>query len=212
MKLTKKSVVAVSIIVTGVVGGLVAWLVGGGEPAAANFSDKSPEQIAEYLQPEEFRNLDRGVRRSRARQAMEQMMTIRAREYSELPAAQQVAYLDKVIDDMQSRRREFGARRRGFEGRRGDNGFRRREFAGGREGAESRGGEFQGGREQTRPRWDAGDGSQRPRRRGRRRSPERRRARSEFVDPKTRAQRAKFREALRQRMRERGMDFRSGRR
>jgi hypothetical protein len=128
------------------------------------------------------------------------MMTSRAKEYFELPVEERVVYLDKVIDEMQSRRSEFRARRREFGGRREGRGERRREGEGRGERARFRrdGRDGRGG--QGRPRWRAG-------RRGRRWSPERRRARREFVDPRTRAIRAKFRKALRRRMRERGIQF-----
>jgi hypothetical protein len=200
MKVSRGLIVIGCVAVVAVVTGLIIWLVGGGRPSGPDFREKQPEEIREYLRSEEFRNMDREARRGIARRAMEQMMTSRAREYVEMPVEERVVYLDKVIDEMQSRRREFESRRREFVGRREGRGERRREGEGRVERARfSRDG--RGGRDgQGRPRWRGG-------RRGRRRSPERRRRRSEFVDAETRAIRSKFREALRQRMRERGMEF-----
>lgn len=199
MKVSRKSIVIVSIAVLGVVVALIVWLVGSSQSPAPDFSDKNSEQIAGYLRSDEFNNLDRDARRAAARQAMRQMMAGRAKEYSDLPSEERIAYLDKVIDTMQSRRREFESMRGGFGGRRGGPESIRREFEGRREQAQFR---SDAQSDQRPPRWRRGQ-------RGRRRSPERMRARTEFVDPKTRAQMAKFREALRQRMRERGIDFRS---
>ncbi|HUW18063.1 MAG TPA: hypothetical protein VMW16_02040 [Sedimentisphaerales bacterium] len=198
--MSRKTVVTVSIGVLAVVAALVVWFVSGRGPRVPDFSEKKPEQIRQYLASDQFRNLDRETRRTIAREAMEQMMTSRAKEYCELPAEQRVAYLDKVIDEMQSRRREFESRRGEFTGRR--EGPRDRGREGGRQGEQAR----------VRPtRSAAQSGQPRPRRGpgrlGRRRSSEGRRRRREFTDPRTRAIRAKFREALQQRMRERGLDF-----
>ncbi len=218
MKIGRKSIIIVSVAGLSVAAASIVWLVAR-RPSVTNFSDKSPEQIAEYLRSDEFRNLDRDTRRTSAREAMGQMMTSTAKEYCELPVKERIAYLDKVIETMQSRRREFESRRREFEGRRessepGRPG--RREFEGSREGSESMRREFEARREQVLSRFGAGDGrgrgGQPGRWRGGRRSPERMRARTEFRDPKVRAQMAKFREAIRERMMEQGIDFRGRRR
>ena len=201
MKVSRKSIIIVSVAALSVAAASIIWLVAR-RPRVPDFSDKAPEQIAEYLRSEEFRNLDRDARRASAREAMFQMMTGRAKEYCELPVEERVAYLDKVIETMQSRRREFESRRREFEAQREGSDPGRREF------------EAQG--EQVQSRFGARDGSQRQRWQGRwrgqRRSPERMRARTEFRDPKVRAQMAKFREAIRERMMEQGIDFRARRR
>ncbi|MHC4617433.1 MAG: hypothetical protein ACYTEQ_06735 [Planctomycetota bacterium] len=201
--MSRRLIVIGSVVVVAVVTGLIVWLAVGRRPAGPDFREKKPEEIREYLRSEAFRNMDREARRGIARRAMEQMMTGRARAYFELPVEERVVYLDKIIDEMESRRREFRSMRGEFRrGRRGSE--ERRETRGGqgeRVRFRSAGPDGRGGRDgQGRPRWGRG-------RRGRWRSPERRRRRSEFVDAETRAIRAKFREALRQRMRERGMDF-----
>ena len=229
MKVSRKSIIIVSVAALSVAAASIVWLIIR-RPSVTNFSNKSPEQIAEYLRSEEFRNLDRDTRRASAREAMGQMMTSQAKEYCELPMEERVAYLDKVIETMQSRRREFEGRRRGFEGQREGSESRRgefeaqregpeasrREFEGQREGSEAGRRRFEGRREQVQSRFGTGDGrgrgGQPGRGRGQRRSPERMRARTEFTDPKVRAQMAKFREALRERMMEQGIDFRGRRR
>ncbi|MHC4623969.1 MAG: hypothetical protein ACYS4W_08715 [Planctomycetota bacterium] len=199
--MSRRLIVIACVGVVAAVSGLIIWLVVGGGAAGPDFREKKPEEIREYLRSEAFRNMDREARWGVARRAMEQMMTSRARAYFELPVEERVVYIDKVIDEMESRRREFRSRRREFGGRRESRGERRREGEGRVERARL-GRDGRGGRDgQGRPRWGGG------RRRGRRRSPERRRARSEFIDAETRAIRAKFREALRRRMRERGIDF-----
>ena len=214
MRVSRKPIIIVSVAALSMAAASTIWLVAR-RPRVSDFSDKNPEQIAEYLRSEEFRNLDRDARRASAREAMFQMMTGRAKEYCELPVEERVAYIDKVIETMQSRRSEFEARRREFEGRREGSEpgrFWRREFEGRREGSDPGRREFEARGEQVQSRFGAQDGSQRQRWRGGRRSPERMRARTEFADPKVRAQMAKFREAIRERMMEQGIDFRARRR
>jgi hypothetical protein len=113
----------------------------------ADIGGKSADEIAEYLRSDEFRNLDPNARRATVRQAMGEMMTGRVREYFELPMEQRTAYLDKVIDDMESRPREFG--RREFAGRGGPREFRRGESGGRRDGGETRRGCEQGWNDAT---------------------------------------------------------------
>jgi len=208
MKVSRKSLIIILGAVVSVIAGSAVWLAGGRQPSAPDFREKKPEQISEYLRSQEFRDLDRDARRAIGREAMSQMMVSRAKEYSELAPEQRIAYLDKVIDTMQERRREFESMRREIAAGRGGPGSRRG-------GLEGRGRDSESGRSQLRPgrqpmlsRSGAPDNRWRTRRRGRRRTPERMRARSEFVDPRTRAQMAKFRQALRERMRERGIQFR----
>jgi hypothetical protein len=194
MKVKRKTIIIVLAAGFSVAAVSTVWLAAR-QPSVPDFSDKKLDEIADYLRSDEFREMDRGTRRASIREAMGQMMASRAKEYCELPAQEQTAYLDEVIDSMQTRRREIEGRREDYESRRR---------------------EFEARREQTQARSDAQDGGQRRRwqgrRRGRRRSAERMRLRTEFIDPKVRAQRAKFREALRERMRERGISFRPPRR
>lgn len=140
-----------------------------------NFIEQKPEQIFKYLRSEEFRNLDPNTRRSYARQAFGQIMTQRAKEYSELPPEKRTAYLDEVIDSMQSQRREFESRRA--------------EFMRPRDGEPNR-----------RTSNPSANPSSRPRRK-----PEDMRARREPIPPATRAQIAAFRQAMGERMRQRGI-------
>lgn len=210
MKVSRKSIIIVSVTALSVIAASIVWLVVR-QLSVPDFSDKKPEEIAEYIRSDEFRNLDRDARRTTTRAAMGQMMTSQVNEYFELPAEQRIAYLDKVIETMQSRRSEFETQRRNFGAQRDGSEAERRDFRTQREGSDARRREYEAQREQTQLRTDAQDNRRQPRwqgrRRGRRRSPERMRARSEFGDPKIRAQRAKFRQALRQRMIERGVSF-----
>jgi len=206
MKVPRKRIImaAAGILAASVV--LAVWLEGKRRGPRADFTGKSPDEIAEYLRSAEFRNLDPNTRRVNAREAMGEMMTSRVREYFDLPAEQRTAYLDKIIDARESRRREFG--RREFLGR-GESAVRRE--------AEPRRLNARTISRQRRPdRIGAPDRpSRRPGQGGwrrRRRSPERMRARMERRDPVTRAQMAKFREALRERMRQRGIKPRGPRR
>jgi hypothetical protein len=170
MKTNKKLIIIISAVLISLAAGSVVWKVTR-RAKLPDVTGKKPEQIFEYFQSEEFRNLDPNTRRNYARRAFDQMITQRAKEYCELPPEKRTAYLDEIIDSMQSQRREFESRRT----------------------------------ESMRPR----DGEQnrrpsRPRTRPRRR-PEDMRARREPIAPATRAQRAAFRQAMGERMRQRGI-------
>lgn len=174
MKTNKKLIIIISAVLISLAAGSVVWHVARrAKPFDA--TGKKPEQIFEYLQSDEFRNLDPNTRRDYARQAFGQMMTQRAKEYSELPPEKRTAYLDEVIDSMQSQRREFESRRAGFMRPR-DGEPNRRTFN------------------------PSANPSNRPRRK-----PEDMRARRELTDPTTRAQMAAFRQALGARMQQRGI-------
>ncbi len=67
----------------------------------------------EYLQSDEFRNLDPNTRRTTARSVMRQAMTDSAEKYAKLPPEQRTDYLDKIIDTMETRRREFRSQQDG---------------------------------------------------------------------------------------------------
>ncbi len=194
MKLSKKSILIVSVAVLTMATTVTAWLVTHRKPDAPDFRNKKSEQIIEYLKSDEFKNLDQGARRNTGRQALRQIMTTHAKEYCRLPPENQSEYLDNAIDTMQSRRREFEAIRGDMRNR--DRGSDRPEQR-----------QFNSDTQDRRQRRGRGSGW-----RGRRRSPERMRARKEFVTPETRAQIRKFRQALRERMSRRGIDFRSRRR
>jgi len=131
-----------------------------------DFSGQTPEQIRAYLRSKDFNSLDEQMRRDIGRAARIEMMEYRVNEYFSQPDDKRVAYLDKMIDEIEARRGEFRARRPDAND---PNGRRRqrRQFA---RGAENQ------------------------------------RARMESVDPLTRAKRAAFREAMRARMQQRGIN------
>ena len=162
------------------------WMIYGKDEVVLDLSGKEPNEIAEILASDDFANLSREQRRD----TMQQMMDTRIEEYFSLPAEEQTAYLDKSIDEMQAVRSAFRA----------GGGMRRFGSDGGRDRQERNqtaeaGGQRQGSPDRARMR------------RGWWRNPEMRRARREFRDPRRRAQRIKFFRAMRERMRERGMDF-----
>lgn len=131
-------------------------------PQQTDFSGRTPDQIRAYLRSKDFNSLDERTRRAAARSAFRQITDYRVNEYFGLPAEKRTAYLDKIVDEMETRRREFGGRRP-----------------------------------------DPNDPN-RPQRRQFARGAENMRARMESVDPLKRAQRDAFREAMRQRMQQRG--------
>lgn len=160
MKTNKKIIIIISAVVISIAAGSVVWQVGRRQGKPADFAGQKREQIEQYLRSDEFRDLDPNTRRAYARQAFRRMTTQRAKEYCELSPQDRIAYLDNIIDTMQSRRREFGPPRDGQQGRR-----------------------------PPRPR----------------RKPEDMRARGESIDPASRAQMGAFRQAMQERMRQRGI-------
>jgi len=168
MKTNKKLIIIISAVLVSLVAGSVVWHVAR-RTKPVNFIGQKPEQIFKYLSSEEFRNFDPNTRRRYARQAFDQIITQRAEEYYELPPEKRTAYLDEVIDSMQSQRREFESRRA--------------EFMRPRDGEQN----LQSAR--SRPR----------------RKPEDMRARREPIPPATRAKMAAFRQAIGERMRQRGI-------
>ena len=131
-----------------------------------DFSGRTPEQIRAYLRSKDFNSIDEQTRRAVGRAARIEMMEYRVNEYFGMPEDKRTAYLDKMINEMEARRGEFGARRPDANDQ-NDRRRQRRQFA--------RGAEDQ-------------------------------RARMESVDPLTRAKRAAFREAMRARMQQRGIN------
>ena len=166
-------------------------------------SSQTQEEIKEYMQSADFRNLSDGSRKEYFRglmQVREQQMTAQAEEYASLPFDQRVAYMDEAIDEMQARRKEMGDKResgegsfRGGPGGGGGMGMGRRDGSGGDKGDRdgSKGSRGEGGK-------------------GKRGNPEQKRARTEHVDPRTRAILTKYRQDMRARMEQRGIEPKGG--
>jgi len=78
-----------------------------------NFAKMSPRQIREYFDSNQFRDANEDKRREireQAGEAMRARMEAQVNEYFSLPDGKKTAYLDKIIDDMETRRAEFLAR------------------------------------------------------------------------------------------------------
>lgn len=188
---SRKNIVIAStvaaVLVIGTVWGGVK-LYGKDRPVRIDLSGKSEEQIRAYMESEEFKKLDREVRHQYGRAAMEQAMEKRMNGFFEVAPEQRTAYLDKMIDEMQERRRQMpprGAGDRSGEPRPQVSGQNQAEGGSPQSGQARRGG-------------------------GARRGPEGMRARQERSTPEQRAKRTEFFEAMRNRMKERGLDFRPG--
>ncbi len=205
-----------------------------GRTHAPSPAEQSPEQAVEYLTSEEFRGLDerrreayiaeladtlepadlprifrtlREQRRSdgpptdeerEARreigQALRPLMTQMADrhidDYFELPDEEKNAHLDRIIDEMEERRAQWEERRRRREAERADERETERET----------------------DREERASSDRRPERtRGRGMSLERIKRRIEHSTPEQRARRQAYWEALRERMEERGIEFRGRR-
>jgi len=198
MQWNRKLIIIISVAVVSVTTGAFFLFGGKGKGKTPNPRLQKPDEIRQYLRSEEFRNLDPNDRRAYARQAFMQMTTQRVEEYAKVPAEQRIAYLDKVIDEMQARREQFRTMR-GQSGRRGDKtrtANRQQQDRQSKVNPQQQDRPFRANRDSRR-----GGGS------GRRGSPARRRARSEYIDPKIRALRTEFRQALRKRMEQRGIEF-----
>jgi hypothetical protein len=78
-----------------------------------DFAKMSPRQIREYFDSNQFRDANEDKRREIREQMGEAMMarmTAQANEYAALHDYEKTVYLDKIIDEMQTRRAEFVAR------------------------------------------------------------------------------------------------------
>jgi hypothetical protein len=189
-----KTVLTVTIILAA--GVTVVVLIAEHWASKPNFSRMNPRQIREYFDSNEFRDANEETRREVRRQVGEAMraeMTTRVNGYFALPEGEQrTAYLDKMIDEMQARRAEFLAER---DPNRPPDANDRPRF--GQRDANSR---PRFGR-----RWANG---RRDGRRWPRMNPERMRARSEMFSADTRVRMMQFYRAMRERMSQRGIEFR----
>jgi hypothetical protein len=186
MKTNKKLIIIISIVVLGLAGAsTVVFVFKGGAKSKVtpDPASQSDAQMREYVQSEQFKNLAEQDRRQYMRSAMGQRMTSQAQKYNGLPAEQRTAYLDEVIDSMQAWREQMPrpARRRDAN----DPNFRA----------------------DRRQRGEQGNGQGGPQGQGQRRQmePSQMRARMESMDPARAVQMQAFREALRKRMQERGI-------
>lgn len=171
-----------------IIAGAGAWGIvslRGGEKRM-DMTNKSDQEIRDYLGSDEFKNLDRQQRRSNARAAMHEMMDRTVNRYFELPQQQRTAYLDKVIDDMSRHIQEMRKMRQ-----------QRQSLADNTQSSQQ--GREDRGRESSR-----GDGH-RGTRRGR--TAEGMRARQERHSAESRAKRTEFMMAMRERMKQRGIDM-----
>ncbi len=106
MKLKKKTVIIIALLAIAVsaAAGAIFWR---SRLASNNPSKKSPEQLRTYLSSEKFRNLDEETRRKQFASLFRSRMLRPVKEYYALPEDQRTAYLDKTIDEMQERFKQF---------------------------------------------------------------------------------------------------------
>jgi hypothetical protein len=157
-----------------------------------DFAKMSPQQRREYFDSNEFRDSNEDKKREIREQmgeAMQARMEAQANEYFALSSDQKTVYLDKIIDEMQTRRAEFLAR--DANGPPDPNRFRR----------------F-GPADANRPRFGQGGPNMRQRPRA---NPERRRERSSRMSADTRVKMDQFRRDMMNRMQERGVQIGPGR-
>ncbi|OHB57356.1 MAG: hypothetical protein A2Y07_11895 [Planctomycetes bacterium GWF2_50_10] len=98
MNIKNKWFAAAAIIIVIVSSSLVAYFYSSGPDPAKMTSD----QIAKYIQSEDFNSLSHEQRRDFMHQAMDS----RVNTYYSLPPDERTKYLDKVIDDMAALRRQ----------------------------------------------------------------------------------------------------------
>ncbi len=110
---TKIVFTTLALLITGVTATAAIWHFSyPSKKAVDEFAFKTPDQIRAYLNSDEFKNLDGQARRDARRRAFRQVMDYRANEYFNQPVEKQTVYLDKIIGEMENRRREFEPRRR----------------------------------------------------------------------------------------------------
>lgn len=109
MKKNKKIAAAV-IGAVFLVGGLVAGFVAGWGSSESSYPDidvNEPNNIREFVESEEFREMDESQRREFFRETMRKAIVSRADEYVKLPEDRKTEYLDNIINQMQNRMRRF---------------------------------------------------------------------------------------------------------
>ncbi len=187
--MTKKSKTILIVIIALVASVAVAVPLAVRHYRKPNFAKMTPRQIREYFDSNEFRDANEDVRREVRGQmfaAMRTRMTAQVNGYFALPEGEQrTVYLDKIIDEMQTRRAEFLSRRDP----------NRPPDANGPPGF--------GPPDANRPRFGqrSANGRQRPRI-----NPERIRERSSGISADTRVKMIQFRRDLFNRMQERGIE------
>ena len=75
-----------------------------------DFVKMNPRQIRQYFDSNQFRDANENKRREIREQASEAMrasMEAQVNEYFSLPDEKKMAYLDKIIDDMETKRADF---------------------------------------------------------------------------------------------------------
>ena len=75
-----------------------------------DFAKMNPRQIRQYFDSNQFRDANENKRREireQAGEAMRARMEAQVNEYFSLPDEKKTAYLDKIIDDMETRRADF---------------------------------------------------------------------------------------------------------
>jgi hypothetical protein len=185
--MTKKSrtILIVSLVVAGAAIAVPITVVHYRKP---NFAKMTPRQIREYFDSNELRDANGQARRQIREQigeAMQARMTAQVNGYFALPEGEQrTAYLDNIIDEMETRRAEFMANR-----------DPNRPFDPNRFGPPDANGRPRFGRQGE-------NFGQRPRM-----DPERMRARSERMSADTRVKMTQFRRDLQKRMQQRGIQM-----
>ena len=114
MKISKKVIIISSVSAFVIIAAGSAILLSGSK--APNPQKQTPEDIRKFFESSEFKKLSIVEQRKYAGKAMETMIVSSATEYVQLPAEERITYLDKIIDEMETRRKEFMARRNQSEG------------------------------------------------------------------------------------------------
>lgn len=114
--MTKKTKIVTGLVAATIITAAIAVAIKTRDKSP-DFTGKSPEEIRDYLESDEFKNLDQENRQQITQKVFEPMrneiiirMQETAKTYSQLPAEQKIAFLDKQIDQMQERIRAFQKR------------------------------------------------------------------------------------------------------
>lgn len=163
----------------------VAVFFGGDE--GPDFTGKKPEEIKAYFQSQEYQSLDIKEQIAIKKKAYapysrqrEQELIEQVKAYSQLPPRQKVAYLDEIIDQMTSKAEKKQS-------------YAKQTASGAKQVSQGKGGNVNSAGQSSGKNWD---------------SPEGFRNWSESMDPEKRAYIMEIKEAVMERMEQRGIEIR----
>lgn len=187
IEMSRKKIITISSVIgcIAVISVGLAVLFGGNE--GPDFTGKKPEEIKAYFKSQEYQSLDIKEQIAIKKKAYapysrqrEQELIEQVKAYSQLPPRQKVAYLDEIIDQMTRKTEKKQS-------------YAKQTASGAKQVSQSKGGNGNSAGKSSGKNWD---------------SPEGFRNWSESMDPEKRAYIMEIKEAVMERMEQRGIEIR----